>query len=243
MVKRNESAIEHITDEYIDGAVKVHVKASEVPPRDDFHISLSEASKIGDETVSSNQEAYEKSHGKLYDMTHNNTVPWRNWAFYLIMLSLLTCCFTFAKYASFASGDAQAAVAKFDVVVTGSATSSPENVTVTPTSLSDPGNGTGNLSIVFEKASDPNVSETITFTVENNSEVTVQISSVAFNSALTHSYSLTGQKGGSGTSLSSANFSPIDPGDSTTFTLTVTKHTFSTSETGKTLIIQVDQVG
>ena len=60
MAKRNESNIEHITDEYIDGAVKVHVKASEVPPRDDFHISLSDASKIGDDSFSSNKAAYNK---------------------------------------------------------------------------------------------------------------------------------------------------------------------------------------
>ena len=247
MPPRKKSDAEIFTEEYIDGAVKVHVKASEVPPRDDFHISLSEASKIGDETVSSNQEAYEKSHGKLYDMTHNNTVPWRNWAFYLIILSLLTTCFTFAKYASFATANDSVAVAKFNVVV--NATKSiAEDTKITITNpagkdITDASN-TADINIILD---DKNVTEkTVRFTVTNSSDVSVIITSVEWQSDPQHTYKFSTAKtaGTNNTPLDSSAFDAIKPGatnNSQYFDLTVYKANSNTDENA-TLIVTIEQV-
>jgi len=245
MPPRKNPNIESITEEYIDGAVKVHVKASEVPPRQNLNISFKDADMLGDEVTLSNQEAYEESHGKIYEMTHNNTVPWRNWAFYLILLSMLTVCFTFAKYASFASGDAQAAVAKFDVVVTGSASSD----TIVTASVNNPTDSTpGDIDIIFTKDSPKGTTKTITFTVKNDSDVTTKITDVHFTSSLSHTYVLAPVNGygtGSGTSLSGSNFNEIKAGKSAEFTLTFTRYADTTvdkSDTDKELVIKVDQV-
>lgn len=237
MPPRKNSNIESITQEYIDGAVKVHVKASEVPPRQNLNISFKDADMLGDEVTLSNQEAYEESHGKIYEMTHNNTVPWRNWAFYLILLSMLTVCFTFAKYASFASGDAQTAVASFNVSVIGSAAST-ATIGVDPTSITDPGDGTGNISVTFAADSPEAATATITFNVTNNSDVTVKVLNPNWSSPNNyHSVSFSG---------CGNNIAAHGQG---TFTMTITKcdkdnfpaGQSTVSETG-TLTIQIDQV-
>ena len=245
MPPRKNPNIESITEEYIDGAVKVHVKASEVPPRQNLNISFKDADMLGDEVTLSNQEAYEESHGKIYEMTHNNTVPWRNWAFYLILVSMLTVCFTFAKYASFASGDAQAAVAKFDIVVTGSASQETEVTVkdfVNPTDSSD-----GNITNIFKENTAAGATETITFEVANNSDVTTKITDVHFVNSPQHSYTLAPKNGygtGSQTNgpLSAANFNDIPVGGKSEFTLTFTKNATELVETGKTLSITIEQV-
>lgn len=229
MPPRRNTNIESLTDEYIDSAVKVHVKASDVPPRENLNISFADADKLGDEVTLSNQEAYEESHGKLYDMTHNNTVPWRNWAFYIILLSMLTVCFTFAKYASFASGDAQAAVAKFDIAVAGDAAGA-TNVTIV-----DPvGNNSGTVNITFNEDNDG--PQTITFRVTNNSDVTTHITSVeckltsdSGNHTVTPTYD-------------TGNIPSVDNVNNyKDFTLTITKSDTSATASG-TLTIKVEQV-
>jgi len=231
MPPRKNSNIESITEEYIDGAVKVHVKASEVPPRQNLNISFKDADMLGDEVTLSNQEAYEESHGKIYEMTHNNTVPWRNWAFYLILVSMLTVCFTFAKYASFASGDAQAAVAKFDVQVVGS--SAADNVTIGTAQSYD-----GDISVVFGESGDNDATKAVTFTVTNNSDVTIKIANVVWadKNAPTHTTRFIYN--------SSANIAPNNTG---TVTLEIDKYGSALKETvdnnqSHTLQIYVEQV-
>ncbi len=236
MTPRKKSKAESITEEYIDSAVKVHVKASDVPPRESLNISFADADKLGDEVTLSNQEAYEESHGKIYEMTHNNTVPWRNWAFYLILLSMLTVCFTFAKYASFASGDAQAAVAKFDVVVTGSISANDIDVTVgdaSITSVDDLGDS-NTIKVKFDE--NDTGSQTITFTVTNHSDVTVRIANATWTPIGSGDHHTVG----SPVYNSSANISPEDSG---TVALTIEKYTIKTLDNDSgTLAITVEQV-
>lgn len=107
---------DEMTKPYIDDAVEKQIKAADVPPRNKLNISFENAGRIDDnKEYKSNQEAYEKNHGKLYDMTHKNTIPWRNYVVYLVLLSMLTCVFTFSKYMSSASGTSNAVVASFNV--------------------------------------------------------------------------------------------------------------------------------
>lgn len=113
----------NIADAYVDYAVKAQLKAADVPPRKALDIKFTDTSKIGDTKSKTNQEAYEKAHGKLYDMTHKNTVPWKNWVVYIVLISMLSCCFTFSKYMSEASGFSSATVAKFNVETRGGNTS------------------------------------------------------------------------------------------------------------------------
>lgn len=116
---------DEMTKPYIDDAVEKQIKAADVPPRNKLNISFENASRIDDDKeYKSNQEAYEKNHGKLYDMTHKNTIPWRNYVVYLVLLSLLTCVFTFSKYMSSATGASSAVVASFKVDCT-------DNITAT----------------------------------------------------------------------------------------------------------------
>jgi hypothetical protein len=255
MPPRKNPNIESITEEYIDGAVKVHVKASEVPPRQNLNISFADADKLGDEVTLSNQEAYEESHGKIYEMTHNNTVPWRNWAFYMILVSMLTVCFTFAKYASFASGDAQAAVASFNVSVTGSAAAD-TNVTATvdsnPTDSQD-----GSINIVFNEGSNGSSTATITFTITNNSDVTIKVASVTLSPTQTmrHSYRFIGPANNAGQNmqtLTTSDFAVSNDngyisagGQPKTFSLVVDKAENVTSDTKDeniSMVIKVEQV-
>lgn len=44
-----------------------------------------------------------------------NTIPWRNYLVYLMIITSLSCCVTFSKYIATASGDGSGTVAKFDV--------------------------------------------------------------------------------------------------------------------------------
>lgn len=106
----------NVFDVYTDYVVQRQIDAANVPPRQKLDISFSDASKIGDKKSGSNQEAYEKAHGKLYDMTHKNTIPWRNYVVYIVLLTMLTCCFTYSKYVSGATGSSSnAVVASFKV--------------------------------------------------------------------------------------------------------------------------------
>ena len=108
---------DEMTRPYIDDAVDKQLKAADVPPRNKLDISFKDAGRTDDnKDYESNQDAYEKNHGKLYDMTHKNTIPWRNYVVYLVLLSLLTTVFTFSKYMSGANANSTSAVAKFNVV-------------------------------------------------------------------------------------------------------------------------------
>lgn len=241
--------IEKVTESYIDDAVKVHVKAAEVPPREKLNINYKEADMLGDEVNLSNQEAYEESRGKLYDMTHNNTVPWRNWAFYIVLLSLLTVCFTFAKYASFASGDAQVAVAKFDVSVkatkqiaaaTNIQITNPDGRAITDTT------NVRDIEIILGNTGDNDTEKTVRFTVTNSSDVSVIITSVEWQSAPQHTYKFSTAKtaGTNNTPLDSSAFDVIKPGatnNSQYFDLTVYKAISDTDE-NVSLIITIEQV-
>lgn len=248
MPPRKNSNIESITEEYIDGAVKVHVKASEVPPRQNLNISFKDADMLGDEVTLSNQEAYEESHGKLYDMTHNNTVPWRNWAFYLILLSMLTVCFTFAKYASFASGDAQAAVASFNVSINATkqiaddtkiTITNPDGKDITDTSNSN------DIEIIMGETGDNDSEKTVRFTVTNSSDVSVIITSVEWQSDPQHTYKFSTAKtaGTENSQLDSSAFDVMKPGTNNPqyFDLTVYKANSPTNENAN-LIITIEQV-
>ena len=120
VTKKVDNEAANISDVYLNYAVKAQLKAADVPPRKQLDINFSDASKIGDEEQKSNQEAYEESRGKLYDMTHKNTIPWRNYIVYIVIISLLTTAFTFSKYMSGANGSGSAAVAKFYVTTSAS---------------------------------------------------------------------------------------------------------------------------
>lgn len=120
---------DEMTKPYIDDAVEKQIKAADVPPRNKLNISFENAGRIDDnKEYKSNQEAYEKNHGKLYDMTHKNTIPWKNYVVYIVLLSLLTCVFTFSKYMSGATGSGTATVAKFYVTTTASVNANDFNV-------------------------------------------------------------------------------------------------------------------
>ena len=109
-----------MTQPYIDDAVEKQIKAADVPPRNKLNISFENADRTDDnKEYKSNQEAYEKNHGKLYDMTHGNTIPWKNYVVYFVLLSLLTTVFTFSKYVSGANMSGDAVVAKFGFTISG----------------------------------------------------------------------------------------------------------------------------
>ena len=44
-----------------------------------------------------------------------NTIPWRNYLVYLMIITSLSCCVTFSKYIATANGGSQGTIAKFDV--------------------------------------------------------------------------------------------------------------------------------
>lgn len=158
---------DEMTQPYIDDAVEKQIKAADVPPRNKLNISFENADRTDDnKDYESNQEAYEKNHGKLYDMTHNNTIPWKNYVVYLVLLSLLTTVFTFSKYMSGANGSSNNAVAaKFDpqIVCVGVA-SGVTGVTITSDGLTS--------NALFASPQDTN-SKVINYQITNNSEVVV----------------------------------------------------------------------
>ncbi len=111
---------DEMTRPYIDDAVDRQLKAADVPPRNKLDISFKDTGRTDDnKDYESNQDAYEENHGKLYDMTHKNTVPWKNYIVYFVLLSLLTTVFTFSKYMSGANLSGDAVVAKFGFTISG----------------------------------------------------------------------------------------------------------------------------
>ena len=163
---------DEMTKPYIDEAVEKQIKAADVPPRNKLNISFENADRTDDnKEYKSNQEAYEKNHGKLYDMTHNNTIPWKNYVVYLVLLSLLTTVFTFSKYLSGANGNTSASIAKFNVVT--SYNLDDKDFEVTPTE-------TAKDLIFLEDEAGP---KSIPITVTSDSEVSVKVTVKQTNSA------------------------------------------------------------
>lgn len=133
------------------------------------NINFSDASKIGEDIEKTNQQAYEESHGKLYDMTHKNTVPWRNWIFYIALISMLTCCFTFSKYVSSSSGSSSAVIAKFEVDCAHDITATVKMDDNKTYPVMEFAGG------IFATNGGSSNSKTATFTAKNSSEVAVYL--------------------------------------------------------------------
>lgn len=132
------------------------------------NINFSDASKIGEDIEKTNQQAYEESHGKLYDMTHKNTIPWRNWIFYIALISMLTCCFTFSKYVSSSSGSSSAVIARFEVDCA-------HNITATITMDNKTYPKMDFAGGIFATSGGNGNSKTATFTAKNSSDVDVYL--------------------------------------------------------------------
>ena len=169
-----KNVADEMTRPYIDDAVDKQLKAADVPPRNKLDISFKDAGRTDDnKDYESNQDAYEKNHGKLYEMTHNNTIPWKNYVVYLVLLSLLTTVFTFSKYMSGANSSSSASIAKFNVVT--SYNLDDEDFEVTSTGM------TKDL-IFLEDEAGP---KSIPITVTSDSEVSVKITVKQTNTAFT----------------------------------------------------------
>ena len=205
---------DEMTQPYIDDAVEKQIKAANVPPRNKLNISFENADRTDDnKEYKSNQEAYEKNHGKLYDMTHNNTIPWKNYVVYIVLLSLLTCVFTFSKYMSSASYSGDATVAKFNIFT--SAKIENDDISIDT-----------NKNIKELKFTDSNQSKTLTLSIRNDSDVTANILVT---------------KAGSSTYTGNVAITPtvaqeVAPGSSTTFSVTVTSPSTIKEKKDATLI-------
>ena len=174
---------DEMTKPYIDDAVEKQIEAADVPPRNKLNISFENAGRIDDnKEYKSNQEAYEKNHGKLYDMTHKNTIPWKNYVVYLVLLSLLTTVFTFSKYMSGINANSAAAVAKFNVQTSGAINS--DNFTIVPVT-----DDKANASIYFNE--NDTSGQTIKIKVLSYSEVPVKVTISQTNTNFTGSFNNT----------------------------------------------------
>ncbi len=105
------------------------------------------------------EDVYEQENKKS-----KNTIPWRNYLVYLMIITSLSCCVTFSKYITTASGGDAGTIAKFDVGLY----------------LLNSYNGTvntayGDSAIDYGKATFKTTSQNYTyyFRVVNNSDVTV----------------------------------------------------------------------
>lgn len=161
-----KNTADEMTKPYINDAVDRQLKAADVPPRSKLDISFKDAGRTDDnKDYKSNQDAYEENHGKLYDMTHKNTIPWRNYVVYFVLLSLLTTVFTFSKYMSGANLSGDAIVAKFDYVISGNELDKSD--VLINNNIWQP-----NTQTEFEIEDDYKVFE---FTVQNKSDVTIDV--------------------------------------------------------------------
>ena len=165
---------DEMTQPYIDDAVEKQIKAADVPPRNKLNISFENADRTDDnKEYKSNQEAYEKNHGKLYDMTHKNTIPWKNYVVYIVLLSLLTCVFTFSKYMSGTTGSSDAVVASFKVDVVGDSAC---NITASSPTIKLAGGYLGagsSQEIVFTAQNSSDVAVYLTWSCDNSSNCTI----------------------------------------------------------------------
>lgn len=157
-----KNVADEMTRPYIDDAVDRQLKAADVPPRNKLDINFKDAGRTDDnKDYESNQDAYEENHGKLYEMTHKNTIPWKNYVVYFVLLSLLTTVFTFSKYMSGANVSGEAVVAKFKYTISGK---SNLNVVIEPNADYDANK--------FDLDSDETA---FVFDVKNESDVTVKV--------------------------------------------------------------------
>ena len=129
-------------------------------------IEFSDKEKIhAKDEKKTNQDSYDEVHGRLYKMTHENTIPWRNYIIYGLLLTMLTCAFTFSRYASQLTSTDSVTVAGFKYSIVGE---SGTDVTVTESVLSK----TLNAISFGETESE---AKTYTFTVDNKSDVTILV--------------------------------------------------------------------
>jgi len=217
----------NIADAYVDYAVKAQLKAADVPPRKALDIKFTDTSKIGDTKSKTNQEAYEKAHGKLYDMTHKNTVPWKNWVVYIVLISMLSCCFTYSKYMSNGNGVSSVTVAKFSYKisanVSGVTIDANNNMPSTPT-------------ITF----DNDDVQSFDFTVNNYSDVAVNVYPAAEN---TGKFSVSFKNKSNSATLSSSQPMQLASGASGVITMYINPSgADNKSSSSMSLKFKVDQV-
>ena len=156
---------DEMTQPYIDDAVEKQIKAADVPPRNKLNISFENTDRTDDnKEYKSNQEAYEKNHGKLYDMTHKNTIPWKNYVVYFVLLSLLTTVFTFSKYMSGGNFSGEAIIAKFDYVISGNELSKSDVKIIE-----------NNIQKIKDETYEVEDAKVFEFTVKNTSDVTIDV--------------------------------------------------------------------
>ena len=163
-----KNVADEMTRPYIDDAVDKQLKAADVPPRNKLDISFKDAGRTDDnKDYDSNQDAYEENHGKLYEMTHGNTIPWKNYVVYFVLLSLLTTVFTFSKYVSGANVSGEAVVANFKYSIEGSYLKDGKKVSI-ETNAEKP-NYSDNQVILGDNVA------AIPFEITNDSDVTVTV--------------------------------------------------------------------
>lgn len=114
--------------------------------------------------VESNQDSYDATHGKLYKMTHENTIPWRNYLIYGIILTMLSCCICFAKYITDFSGDNRVTVANFSYSI--NATDAANTSVKYIANTDEIKNGTFDLDSTLNKYE---------FAIKNTGQVTVDV--------------------------------------------------------------------
>ena len=114
-----KKSIEDNKKELIDEITEI-VEREDSPSEDSLGISFAkDGINKPAMKVESNQDSYNETHGKVYKMTHENTIPWRNYLIYGIILTMLSCCVCFAKYISFFSTNTSATVASFSYKING----------------------------------------------------------------------------------------------------------------------------
>ncbi len=163
--KQLDSLLEHFEKEAADSPELVKDKDSyfnskefENLSNESFDFNKKRRAELEDRVVHL-EDVYEQEKKKS-----KNTIPWRNYLVYLMIITSLSCCVTFSKYITTASGGGSGTVAKFDV---GLYRLNSYNGTVNTTY--------GDSAIDYGKATFKTTSQNYTyfFRVVNNSDVTV----------------------------------------------------------------------
>lgn len=180
-----KNVADEMSKPYIDDAVDKQLKAADVPPRTKLDISFKDTPRLDDDKdYKSNQEAYEKNHGKLYEMTHNNTIPWKNYVVYFVLLSLLTTVFTFSRYMSFGNFSEEAKIASFAYTINATKMKRSDVAAIKIIESNDWKSGVSNKFVL-----DGVDLEIFEFSIINNGEVTIDVTP---SKTITHT---TGNKG------------------------------------------------
>ena len=159
-----KKSIEDNKKELIDEITEI-VEREDSPSEDSLGISFAkDGINKPAMKVESNQDSYDATHGSLYKMTHENTIPWRNYLIYGIILTMLSCCICFAKYINAFSGANQARVANFSYSISGSDST---DVIISGSKWNDGKDNTYSFDDIDEAY--------FTFDIENKSEVPVKV--------------------------------------------------------------------